>query len=398
MTLTDQNSLKKVWGIGSFHFLAKFFLSCLMFFWAIFYSSIGFSGTQIGIIFAASSITSLITITPSGFINDKIKSKTLISLGLLFLAAQFLGSSQTTSFVPMLILSVIGTVGYYLYSASIDSIFYKTAGKENTTKKIGIYQSLTYFGLGLGAIASGQMLELNMNFKTILLITGSGLIIASMISQFLPKTISTDFEIVKYKSDLLKPKVLFFLFIIFLFSLHFGAENTSYGLFLEKTLGLQKLWIGLYMGFAIFLMGFWTLIFSKLIKKITTKSFLVLGLALSSIGHILMAIPFAIANPIFSFLFRVLHEAGDAAMFMFFAYGITKFFAAERVGGNNGIITFVMIIGGAISNLIFGPLGEKYGYDMSLIVTGVVLAFDLLLAMIFSKMILSHEDKDSITK
>jgi len=364
-----------------------------MFFWAIFYSSIGFSGTQIGIIFAASSITSLITITPSGFINDKIKSKTLISLGLLFLAAQFLGSSQTTSFLPMLILSVIGTVGYYLYSASIDSIFYKTAGKENTTKKIGIYQSLTYFGLGLGAIASGQMLELNMNFNTILLITGSGLILASILSQLRPKTISTDFEIVKYKSDLLKPKVLFFLFIIFLFSLHFGAENTSYGLFLEKTLNLPKLWIGLYMGFAIFLMGFWTIIFSKLIKKISTKSFLVLGLALSRVGHILMAIPFAVANPEFSFAFRVLHEAGDAAMFMFFAYGITKFFAAERVGGNNGIITFVMIIGGAISNLIFGPLGEKYGYDLSLIVTGIVLAFDLLLAMIFSKMILSHEDK-----
>lgn len=390
---THDLSLKKVWGISAFHFIAKFLVSCLMFFWAIFYSSIGFSGTQIGVIFAASSITGLITMAPSGFMNDRLKSKHLITIGLLALAVQFIGSAFTTSFILIAILSIIGTAGYDLYGASIDSIFYKTAGKENVTKKIGIYQSLTNFGLGLGAIVSGQLLQLNFNFSNVLLVTGIGFLVVAVVSQVLPKTIETHFEILKYKSDIFKPKVLFFLLIALLFSLHYGAENTSYGLFLEKTLGLQKLWIGLYIGFAIFLMGFWAVLFAKLIKKISTKSFLVISLLLSSAGHILMAIPYSISHPVVSFLFRALHEAGDAAMFIFLAYGITKFFIAERVGGNNGILTFVTIIGGAISNLIFGPLGEEYGYNWSLIITGIILAFDLVLAIIFSKFVLSHEEQ-----
>lgn len=385
--------MKKIWGISTFHFAAKFLINCMAFFWAIFYNSIGFSGTQIGIIFAASSITSLVTITPSGFINDKIKSRTLISIGLMLIAVEFLGASLTNAFVPMMILGILGTVGFYLYTASIDSIFYKTAGKEHVTKKIGIYQSLTYFGIGLGAIASGQMLQINFDFGKILIITGIGLLIAAIMAQLLPKTVSTKFEIVHYKSDIFKPKVLFFLLIALLFSLHYGAENTSYGLFLEKTLALPKLWIGLYMGFAIFLMGFWAILFSKLIKKVSTKSFLVISLFLSSVGHVFMAIPYSIAHPAVSFAFRALHEAGDAAMFTFLAYGITKFFVAERVGGNNGVVTFVTIIGGSISNLIFGPIGEKYGYDISLIVTGFILGIDLILALIFSKFILSHEEQ-----
>jgi predicted MFS family arabinose efflux permease len=209
----------------------------------------------------------------------------------------------------------------------------------------------------------------------------------ALISRILPKTVTTQFELLKYKSDLLRPKVLFFLLIVFLFAIHFGAENTSYGLFLEKTLGLSKQMMGVYMGAAIFIMGFWAVLFSKLLKKTQVKSLLFTGLLFSSIGHVFMTL----RDPVYSFLFRMFHEAGDAAMFVFFAYGITSMFNIKRIGGNTSMVTFTTIIGATIGSLAFGPLGEKFGYDIPMIATGIVIFIAFIIALFFNRYILKHK-------
>ena len=357
---------KKTWQISLFNGFAKMFIQGVMFFWAIFFSSIGFSGVEIGIIFAVTTITGLITIIPSGFINDRIKSKNLVTIALLMLATQFIGISQMYTFQAVILFSIVGGIGSNLYLTSIDSIFYKSIEGNRVTRKIAIYQSLNYLFLGLGIIASGQVLYLNIPFQTLILSIGATFIIMALLSQFLPKTVTTSFEILKYKSDIFKPKVLFFLLIVFLFAIHFGAETTSYGLFLEKTLGLSKQWVGLYMGIAVFLMGFWAILFSRILEKIQVKSLLFTGLLLSSIGHVLMTV----RDPVYSFIFRMLHEAGDAALFVFFAYGIASMFDIKRVGGNSSIFTFTTIIGGTIGSLAFGPIGEKFGYNLESLLEG----------------------------
>jgi MFS family permease len=84
-----------------------------------------------------------------------------------------------------------------------------------------------------------------------------------------------------------------------------------------------------------------------------------------------------IPNTAISLLFRIIHETGDATMFFFLYYGLSKLFDLERMGGNTGIVTFVIIIGSSLSNLLFGVVGSKFGYNMPFLIGGSmsVLAF-----------------------
>ena len=381
-----ENITKKIWGLSTFNGIVKGITTGVFFFWAIYFASIGFSGFQIGTIFAIQEIVSLISILPSGFINDRIKSKNLVTIGLIMLAIQFIGISFIQTFPMVVIFAIIGGIGQKLYIASSDSLFYKSIDKKEATKRIAVYQSINYLCLGMGVMLSGQILHLNIPFETLIRGAGGMYIAMAIVARALPQTITASFEFLKYKKDIFKPKVLFFLGIVFLFAIHFGAEGTSYGLFLEKTLGLETQWIGIYMGTAIFLMGFWAVFFSKILKKIQVKSLLFTGLIASSIGHVMMTYP----DPVYSWLFRVFHEAGDAAMFVFFAYGITSLFDKNRIGGNASLVTFMTILGGTIGSLVFGPIGERYGYDIPFIATGGVIFVAFILALFMNRYIINH--------
>ncbi|HPU95044.1 MAG TPA: MFS transporter [Candidatus Gracilibacteria bacterium] len=386
------NFKKSIWNIGFFNGFVKMFAYATSFFWAVYYNALGFSGVEIGLITAIFSITGFVTILPSGFINDKIKSKNLITLALLLLATQCFGISQFHTFPAIVLFTAIGGIGYNLYTTSMDSLFYKSMEKHDVTKRIATFQALNYLFLGAGVILGGKILNASENmteiFKTLITITGSGYAIFTIVSFILPKSITTNFEFIKYKSDILNPKVLFFMLIMFLFAFHFGAENTSYGLFVNKTLGLSKENAGLYMGFAILSMGIASIFFSNLLKKLNVKTVLYTGLLLSGVGHIFMT---TTSNPYISFGFRAMHEIGDAAMFVFLAFGISQIFSKERVGGNASVFTFIQIIGGAVSSMIFGPLGARYGYDIPLVITGVTLLLSLLMIILFNKMVFQKD-------
>jgi len=382
-------STKSVWKISVLNSLLKMITIFASFFWAIFYNSIGFSGTQIGIILGAFSITGLITTLPSGFINDKIKSKNLITIGILLIATHFIGVGLFPKFLPVLIFSIIGGFGNYLYVTSSESFFYKITEKTNIEKKIAIFQSLTYLTMGIGIAVGGRLLDMNIPFEKVVIGAGIFFIFLAIYSRILPKSVTTELELVHYKKDIFQPKVLLFLAIMGLFAFHYGAENTSYGLFLRKTLGLSNFQSGLYIGLSIIPMGISAIFFTKILKKIQVKNLLFFGLIASAIGHILMTVN----DPIYSYLFRMFHEIGDSAVFVFMAYGITSMFDLKRVGGNNGVIYFTIIIFTALSNLITGPMGEKYGYNIPLIVTGVVLMIAFAIGIIFNNLIIKNQEK-----
>jgi len=382
-------STKSVWKISVLNSLLKMITIFASFFWAIFYNSIGFSGTQIGIILGAFSITGLITTLPSGFINDKIKSKNLITIGILLIATHFIGVGLFPKFLPVLIFSIIGGFGNYLYVTSSESFFYKITEKTNIEKKIAIFQSLTYLTMGIGIAVGGRLLDMNIPFEKVVIGAGIFFIFLAIYSRILPKSVTTELELVHYKKDIFQPKVLLFLAIMGLFAFHYGAENTSYGLFLRKTLGLSNFQSGLYIGLSIVPMGISAIFFTKILKKIQVKNLLFFGLIASAIGHILMTVN----DPIYSYLFRMFHEIGDSAVFVFMAYGITSMFDLKRVGGNNGVIYFTIIIFTALSNLITGPMGEKYGYNIPLIVTGIVLMIAFAIGIIFNNLIIKNQEK-----
>lgn len=370
--------------ISIFNSLIKFLQQGVLFFLAVFLKDIGFSGIQIGTIFTVYFITGLISVLPSGISNDKFKSKHLLAIALILSALQYLGLSLTTSFLPILIIFFFGGIGRYLYSTSMDSLFIKSTEKEGVAGKIGTYHGLNYLMTGLGIISAGYLLQINFQFEKILMLVGILFLIFALISIFiLPSNKTAHFEVLKYSKDIMKPEVLFFLLIMFLFSIHFGSEETSYGLFLREYLHLNNFETGLYIGLCITTMAITVQIIGRKFSHIKAKNLLLFGTLLSGAGLMLTTLKSVPA----SFIFRMVHETGDAAMFFFSIYGISQLFQLERIGGNASMVTFVTIIGGSLGSLIFGQIGASYGYNFPFVVGGITTLIAFLLTIRFTHLV-----------
>lgn len=364
----NKNMSKSITKLTLFSSLANTLMLSQAFFLALYLKYIGFSGIQIGILFATSSIITIASLIPSGLSNDTHKSKNLITIALIFLGIHFIGIAQTNSFGIMFILFLIEGIGSSFYNVSSDSLFYKISNNSNMNKKIGIYQGIKFLMNALGIMATGYFLNTNINFETMFTIVGIIFLVLAIISQTsLPESATAKFALLHYKKDLAQKKALFLVLIIFLFAIHFGAEQTSYGLFLQNNLQLDKFQMGLYMGAAVLIMGPTSFLISKKLKFLKAKNLLLFGLLGSGLFHILMTIK----NPGASFFFRTMHEIADASMFFFFTYGISKIFHIKRIGGNLGIIYFAIDIGTTLGALVFGPIGMTYGYQWPLIISGI---------------------------
>ncbi len=342
----------------------RFIMNSLGFFWAIYFAQIGLTGTQIGVMFSTVMITGLFITFPIGLTNDRIPSKRLLQIGLLLIATEFLVLSQTQSFPLMLAMFFIGGIGAKLYNISMDSLFYKTAGDEEPSHRIKTYVSFYLLAAGLGALFSGNLLGY-LDFQNYLLVV-CGLVIGILgLSSLLPMTETFKFELKSYKKDIAKPHVLLFISIIFSFAIHMGSEFTSYGPFLKDNLGLTFQQMGLYIGTAIAFMFVSVRLTNRAIEKgVSMRKIVTTGLLLSGIGYLIMLYP----NVWISFTGRVIHEAGDAMMFVFLYTGVSQFFKKGRVGGNAGLITLTQTSAMALSALAFGPLGASFGHEVPIII------------------------------
>jgi MFS family permease len=152
-----------------------------------------------------------------------------------------------------------------------------------------------------------------------------------------------------------------------LFATHWGAEYTSYALFLREDLGLSKIAMGWYMSGEFGAILLTTLLVGKRLRgngwMIPAA---VAGLVFSGIGHIGMTL-----EPVpLSFGFRCLHGVGDGLIFLLFYVGIARLFKIERLGGNAGLLNLATLVGMVIGSLVFGPVGEAFGYAIPFWISG----------------------------
>jgi len=326
-------------------------------------------------LFATLTITGLLITLPGGLMNDRIPSKRIIQIGLLFMILEFIALSQTTYFPFIIILFFLGGIGNNLYNVSMDSLFYKTSENEPPSKRIKTYVSFYLLGAGLGAMFSGNLLQY-IDFPKYLLITSGLVSILLILTILLPSTDTFKFELKSYKEDIKKPHVLLFIAIIFCFAIHMGSEFTSYGPFLKETLKLNFQQMGSYIGIAIICMFATVRLSNRALEKGTNiKTIVTLGLLFSGIGYLIMIIPII---PI-SLIGRIIHESGDAMMFVFLYTGVSEFFKKERIGGNSGLITLTQTSAIALSSLVFGPLGSSFGNQVPIIISSITTLLALIL-------------------
>jgi len=367
---------KNIFLISLLAFFRRAPLFITYFYFPLIFLDFGFNGWQIGILFSLFTITALLFTLPTGITNDIFSIKKLIIIGFLILFSFYFSLSLTQNFWIYLILFFIGGLGVNITETSLNSLILKI--KTNTPgKKLGIYYTFAQFGIVIGTLIGGFLLT-TFNVAIVFRNISYFFLILVLISFFIPKTKTIKFEFLHYKKDILKKSVLLFVFVLFLLSLHWGAEAVALSPFLETKLGLTKIGIGIYMALSVLIMCIAAYIIGiKIDKNLDTKKALYVGLILSGIGHILMTYP----NYFFSIFWRFIHEIGDAIVGIIMLIGITRLFNIDRIGGSASFVVTVMTMGMFFGSLIFSQIGYKLGYHIPLIFSGILTLTAFLLAL-----------------
>jgi len=341
-------------------------------FWMPVYFSeiLGFSGAQIGLLFALNAVTGMLAAFPVGLGNDRAGSRQWVLLALGAQAATMILLGEVRLFLPALIVFFCWSLTFSLFRISLETQLLKTDDGRATGRRVGVFVALRYGGLGLGAILAGYLLAA-LGFHTTFQLIAAVTLLLLVPASLLPPTALAESRLTDYLRDLKNPRVWPFIGVMFLFAVHWGSEYTCYSLFLKCGLGLSLSRMGWYMAleFASFvLIGF--LVAPRLTAGAPLKKYLAAALFASGLGLVGMVDP---RLPV-SALFRMLHGAGDALMMVLLYVGIARLFDIHRRGGNAGAVNLAMMLGLILGALVAGPLGERFGYGVPIWLGGLLLA------------------------
>ena len=349
-----------------------------IFFLPVFFSEqLGFSGAQIGVLMALQAVAGILASFPAGWGNDKVTSRKLVVASLLALSVGFVAMGFASRFALFVPIFLFYQVSNQLCRMSLEMQVLKTDQGTRTGGRVGLLQAWRFGGIAVGTVLAGYLLE-SIDFRLTFFIAAGILLVLILPSLKLPATVLSKVRLSDYKADFSNPKALRFSGWMLLFATHWGAEHTSYGLFLRKNLDLPLIGMGWYMCGEFTVVIFTVLIVGHRMNHLKSLRRLTCwGLALSGIGQVGMVVEIIGV----SFAFRVLHGIGDGVIFLVLFVGITKLFDARRLGGNAGLVNLAAMFGMVFGSLVAGPVGERFGYGLPLWISGV-LTLILILPMV----------------
>jgi len=360
-----------------------YFASRISFFFIPIYLDLkGFNGLEIGILVALSAVAAFISFFPSGIINDRKSIKKPLALSFALLAIFYFGMTLVDGFVFFFILFLIGGIGTKVGSNSLKNYFLKKSQLEKKGKSLGSYQLFVMIGVAFGVLSVGFFVPL-FNFEIVLQAVAVILALLIGLLFFLEDFEVSETKIHEYKTDFFKKDVIFFSLILFLFTLHWGAESTTYGLLLTEHFGLDVFGAGIYMAFSLIFVGIAAYFFGKRIdqKKTSVSKMLALGMLISGTMHILM-----VFEPIaFSFFARAIHEIGDGMFEIGMLVWMADSFSFKRLAGNASLLMTVTVLGEIIGAILFSTLGDMFGYASAFIVSGAIAVIASLFFVVLRK-------------
>ncbi|MBN2067011.1 MAG: MFS transporter [Candidatus Diapherotrites archaeon] len=344
----------------------------------LFLAEMGLTGLEIGILIGTGLITRLFASIPIGVISDRFSTKAAFYAAIAFIIIFLVGLNFTTNFFFLLVLFILLGLGKETINSFLDIFTLKAQG-EKAGKTFGKFQLSRYLGSGTGALLSGiaiAFLAFALTFNIVAV-----LVLLLLVPIYLLKDVPKEkINLFQYGKDFLKVKNVLFAGMLFLFTFHWGAEHTTYGLFLKNYLDLDTAWSGLYISITLIFLALAAFLGGRLIDKgIEHKKLFIVGVLFSGIGHIMMVNE----NVFVSLFWRILHEAGDGLFFITQFVWISLLFEKERIGGNYGIMFTIMTLGAFTGAIAFGPLGEATNYTAPFIVSGAILIAEALILGIY---------------
>ncbi len=329
--------------------------------------SLNFTGSQIGLLYAVLSLNAILVSFPVGVTADRYPARILTRVGLLATALCLWILPEVSRFWPFLLVFWGFGLSLQLFRQSLDILLFKE-DRPDLFRVFGHYNAWRMGGMMFGALAGGILLY-SLDFPLTLKLLALGVLALLVPTVRLPRSPGVRTPLLQYGRDFITGPVLFFAAWLFLFTLHWGAEATSLGLFLQHNLGLNPRGIGVYMAGEFAVVGLTAYAYGRFwAGRLKPLHFLSLALLTSGAGHILMTSP---TLP-WSFFWRAVHGFGDGLILMEAYTTIARLFHVDRIGGNSSLISLVTTLGTFAGALMFGPLGAEYGYAWPLIISGAI--------------------------
>jgi len=360
--------------------LQSMYLWAVLSFITIYWIDKGFTHMMVGVLMAIFPLTSLIFMIPFGIIVDRTSPKRLVIISQLIFSLSIAGLIIAGDFWMTLIFLIIGGTGYSLFNNSLPALYYKILGSDFRGLKLGIFNASILIGYGMGPFIGGYLLTAH-DMNAIFIFALSGLPVMLLLSAFLPDVAGTGVKISDYRADLTSRSVVIFLFLVFAFSLHAGAEQSSFSLFLNKDIGLNKESVGMIYLIHASVMAVFSIINGYIGDRFNARgralsTLLYIGTAISGLTNIMLFFTFNFGTVLAT---RLSHAVGDSLTMVTRSLIVTNLFVSARMGGNLGAITTTVTLGTLVGSLISGAVP---GYVSGFLISGTVAILAVILAVI----------------
>lgn len=330
---------------------------------------------RVGAIMGTYSIATLLLMLPLGMLSDRISPKRVLLAGSVVAWGHVLGLRMAQQTWHFLLLAAAGGIGWAIFQIVLLALYLKVISDENRGKKIALYQAGQFLGFGVGPLLAGVLWQ-HLNYSHMLAFaTGAGIILNLCVFGLLDSP-PIPFRLGDYKKDIAQPRALLLLVIYFIYSTHFGVEQTAYTLFMRQELAFTGQAIGL----TFFVVGVWMAFLAPLAGhgfdlRQSVLLLLIFGLLTSATFQIWTGWVQHLPGMI---LIRLLHTMGDVPVIMAVGIMTAAFFPQGRMGGNSAVVYMVRTLGVFSGNLMAGFLAPFIGYGGVFIYTG----FFMLLASV----------------
>ncbi|MGA2361564.1 MAG: MFS transporter [Candidatus Aminicenantales bacterium] len=351
------------------NFVRKLTFTAALFLAPLHFLKLGFNGLEIGLIISCLSFAPIVFSFPTGWMNDRLSMKKVILMALLAQGFIFVLIGLVRGAGLMAFVFLLFGIANNALDVSANSLYYKDETDRNPNRKYGTYNFWLAVGPPIGLVAGGA-LTLYGGYRALLAVFAVLMALSTLALRGFGREKFSVVTIREYRSNILRKRTLAFSAFLFVLALHWGVEGTVYSPFLKGRFKLDDFQVSLYMALAYLALAGSSLFVSRLkVDPGRNRRLLLLGMMLSGLGLVLMVQ----SDVRLSFLFRVVHEAGDGLMGALVLLTISRLFEKRTIGGSAGLLMSLQTMGQMTGAVVFSSLGFRAGLQYPFFLAGGLL-------------------------
>jgi Major Facilitator Superfamily len=348
----------------------KFALTTAFFLAPLHFLKLGFNAVEIGLVISCYSVAPIVFSFPTGWMNDRLSMNAVIRTALLAQGLVFALIGLAPNAGSMAALFFLLGIANNALDVSAQSIYYKDDTEPDANRKYGLYNFWLAVGSPFGLVAGGALYYFS-GYRVLMAAFAVLMAVAALVLRGFGRERFSVVTMKEYRASILRKRTLAFSAFLFLLAVHWGVEGTIYSPFLRQHFGLNDFGVALYMALAYVALAGGSLLVSRLpFNPARDRRLLLLGIALSGVGLFFM-----VQDDVrLSFLFRLVHEAGDGLMGALILLAISRLFEKRLIGGSAGALLSIQTLGLMTGAMAFSSIGFRAGLQYPFYIAGGLLA------------------------